>query len=140
MWLYFVDQHHRIRHDWFGFGNDTGLVAALMFLMLLAISNDLSLRGLGTRRWKSFQRWTYAAVMLTILHANAYQRVEARQGAYEVLLAGATLAIGTFQLAGWRRARTDRRLTTKPKTPNQIPALPRSRNAKTRGGNGLLNV
>src|ERR671925_496038 len=27
-WLYFVDQHHRVRHDLFGFGNDTGLLAS----------------------------------------------------------------------------------------------------------------
>ena len=31
-WLYFVDEHRHIRHDLFGFGNDTGLVAALLFL------------------------------------------------------------------------------------------------------------
>jgi sulfoxide reductase heme-binding subunit YedZ len=105
MWLYFVDEHHRIRHDWFGFGNDTGLAAALLFLLLLTISNDLSLRGLGTRRWKSLQRWTYAAVILTILHAIAYQHVEKRRGLYLILLAGITVAIATFQLAGWRRAK-----------------------------------
>jgi hypothetical protein len=33
---------------WFGIGNDTGLLA-LLLLLLLAISNDLSLRRLGTR-------------------------------------------------------------------------------------------
>src|SRR5215831_20652765 len=108
MWLYFVDEHRRIRDDWFGFGNDTGLGAALLFLLLVAISNDLSLRGLGTRRWKSLQRWTYAAVVLTILHAIAYQHVEERRGAYEVLLGGTTLAIAILQLAGWRRALTSR--------------------------------
>ena len=111
MWLYFVDEHHRVRNDWFGFGNDTGLAAALLFLLLLTISNDLSLRSLGTRRWKSLQRWTYAAVILTILHAIAYQHVEKRRGLYLILLAGITLAIATFQLAGWRRAKTTRPLT-----------------------------
>ena len=111
MWLYFVDEHHRIRHDWFGFGNDTGLAAALLFMLLLAISNDLSLRRLGTPRWKSLQRWTYAAVILTILHAVAYQHVEKRVGAYEAVLAGTILAITAFQLAGWRRAKARCRLT-----------------------------
>jgi sulfoxide reductase heme-binding subunit YedZ len=106
MWLYFVDQQYRIRHDWFGFGNDTGIVAALLFLLLLAISNDLSLRGLGTRRWKSLQRWTYGAAILTILHAVAYQHVEERRGAYELLLGGTALAIAAFQFAGWSRAKT----------------------------------
>jgi methionine sulfoxide reductase heme-binding subunit len=111
MWLYFVDEHHRIRHDWFGFGNDTGLAAALLFLLLLAISNDLSLRALGTRRWKSLQRWTYAAVILTVLHAFAYQHVEQRRAPYEILLAAITLAITVLQLSGWRRAKASRRST-----------------------------
>jgi methionine sulfoxide reductase heme-binding subunit len=39
-WLYFIDQHNHVRHDLFGFGNDTGLIAMLLFLLLLAISND----------------------------------------------------------------------------------------------------
>jgi DMSO/TMAO reductase YedYZ heme-binding membrane subunit len=57
-WLYFIDQHHRVRYDLFGIGNDSGLLAAVLFLLLLAISNDLSLRRLGTRTWKLLQRWT----------------------------------------------------------------------------------
>jgi methionine sulfoxide reductase heme-binding subunit len=109
MWLYFVDQHHRVRHDWFGFGNDTGVVAALLFVLLLAISNDLSLRGLGTRRWKSLQRWTYAAVLLTILHATAYQHVEERRRAYEVLLGTTTVAIAAFQFIGWKKSKATAR-------------------------------
>src|SRR5207237_8232384 len=81
-WLYFVDQSHRVRHDLFGIGNDSGLLAALLFLMLLAISNDLSLRRLGARTWKSMQSWTYAAVALTLMHAVAYQSIHERQAAY----------------------------------------------------------
>lgn len=108
MWLYFVDPQHRLRHDWFGWGNDTGVAAALLFLLLLAISNDLSLRRLGTRRWKAVQRWTYAAVILTILHAIAYQHVEERRAAYEVLLGVIIAAIAAFQLAGWVNSRNTR--------------------------------
>jgi methionine sulfoxide reductase heme-binding subunit len=48
-WLYFIDQHDRVRHDLFGLGNGAGLIAAFLFLLLLAISNDLSLRRLGTQ-------------------------------------------------------------------------------------------
>jgi len=102
-WLYFVDEHKRIRHDVFGFSNDTGLIAALLFLLLLAISNDLSLRRLGTRRWKSLQRWTYVAAALTGLHAVAYQQVEKRQAAYQVMVWGITAGLTALQLAGWSR-------------------------------------
>ena len=100
-WLYFIDQHNRVRHDLFGIGNDTGLLAALFFLLLLAISNDLSLRRLGTRTWKSLQRWTYMAVALTLIHAVAYQLIEKRQAAYKALL-GATIATtAVLQVAGF---------------------------------------
>jgi sulfoxide reductase heme-binding subunit YedZ len=103
-WLYFVDQHHRVRHDLFGFGNDTGTLAALFFLLLLAISNDFSLRRLGAQKWKSLQRWTYAAVALTVAHAAAYQQVEKRQAAYQAALWGAALVMAAFQIAGyWTR-------------------------------------
>jgi sulfoxide reductase heme-binding subunit YedZ len=36
MWLYFVDTRHHLRQDAFGFGNYTGIVAALVFALLLA--------------------------------------------------------------------------------------------------------
>ena len=32
-WLYFVNEHHHMRTGMFGFGNDIGLVSALVFLM-----------------------------------------------------------------------------------------------------------
>jgi methionine sulfoxide reductase heme-binding subunit len=104
-WLYFIDQHYRLRHDWFGIGNDTGLLAALLFLVLLAISNDLSLRRLGTRTWKSLQRWTYMAVALTLMHAVAYQLVEKRQAAYDALLWATIATTAVLQVAGWWRTK-----------------------------------
>ena len=100
-WLYFVDQNHRVRYDLFGIGNDSGLLAILLFLSLLAISNDLSLRYLGTRTWKSLQRWTYAAMTLTLTHAVAYQFVEKRQAAYDVLLWATVVATALIQFGGW---------------------------------------
>jgi sulfoxide reductase heme-binding subunit YedZ len=105
MWLYFVNERHHVRHDLFGFGNDTGLLAALLFLLLLAISSDRSLRSLGARAWKSLQRWTYAAVALTAAHAIAYQHIEQRKVSYEVLLGAAVVAVMSFQIAGWNRSK-----------------------------------
>jgi sulfoxide reductase heme-binding subunit YedZ len=104
-WLYFIDQHYRVRHDLFGIGNDAGLLAALLFLLLLAISNDLSLRRLGTRTWKSLQRWTYMAVALTLMHAVAYQLVEKRQAAYDALLWATIAMTAVLQGAGWWRTK-----------------------------------
>lgn len=105
-WLYFVDQHGRLRRDLFGFSNYTGAIAALVFLLLLAISNDLSLRKLGTARWKFIQRWTYAAAALTIAHAIAFQQVEKRKVPYETVVWVTALAVCGLQIAGWsKRAR-----------------------------------
>jgi sulfoxide reductase heme-binding subunit YedZ len=63
MWMYFFRSLHplKLQNTQFGFANLVGLGAALLFLMLLVISNDISLRALGIRRWKALQRWTYAA-------------------------------------------------------------------------------
>ena len=102
-WLYFIDQHHRVRHDLFGFANDSGLVAALFFVLLLSISNDLSLRRLGTKKWKSLQRWTYVAMALTLAHGVAYQYVEKRQPTYHALLWATMAATAALQVAGWKR-------------------------------------
>jgi len=112
-WLYFVDQHGHVRHDLFGFG----LIAALLFLLLLAISNDLSLRHFGPRKWKSLQRWTYGAVTLSVLHGIAYQHIEKRQTAHAATLWGVTAMVAILQVAGWRRIRVRQRPPATPRHP-----------------------
>lgn len=102
MWLYFVDDHHSLRKDLFGFGNYTGLVAALLFALLLALSNDVSLRWLGSARWKSLQRWAYAAIVLTALHGVLYQQVEKRTVPFVALFYVILAIIAAFQFAGYR--------------------------------------
>ncbi len=113
MWMYFLENLHpvRVQKSWFGLANYFGTVAVLVFLLLLAVSNDLSLRKLGTARWKSVQRWSYVAAGLTVVHGFAYQFVEKRQiGWVAVLLVVTTVAIN-LQLTGFllvRRARIAR--------------------------------
>jgi sulfoxide reductase heme-binding subunit YedZ len=111
-WLYFVDERGRLRHDMFGFANDTGAVAAIIVLMLLAISNDISLRRLGVRKWKSLQRWTYAAVVLTWLHGLAFQSVEDRQFGYRILFWVTIVLIVVLQLAGFWRTKNNPKSTS----------------------------
>jgi sulfoxide reductase heme-binding subunit YedZ len=91
-WLYFVDQRGKLRGDLFGFSNYTGAIA---------ISNDLSLRRLGTQRWKSLQRWTYAAAALTFIHGIAYQHIEKRYVALEAVVWTAVAVVCTFQVVGF---------------------------------------
>ena len=55
-----------VRYDLFGFANWSGLAATALLVLLLLISNDVSLRTLGSRRWKAWQRWTYWAGALVV--------------------------------------------------------------------------
>ena len=108
MWMYFVQQLHPLvlQKTGFGFANFTGLAAGAVFLMLLAISNDWSLRALGSKRWKSSQRWAYAAFGLTFVHGIAYQLVENRRFPWVLLLAALTGITATFQVLAFVRIRT----------------------------------
>jgi sulfoxide reductase heme-binding subunit YedZ len=107
MWLYFVGEDLRIRRDAFGFANYTGAVAVLVFALLLMLSNDWSLRRLGTKRWKSWQRWTYAAAALTVAHAVAYEHVEVRHLPFRMVLYTLVAGVLATQTAGiFRRSRT----------------------------------
>jgi sulfoxide reductase heme-binding subunit YedZ len=107
-WEYFVyppDQAHRIllRSDIFGLANYTGLAAAAVLAMLLAISNDAALRRLGTKRWKRLQRWSYAVALLVAVHGAAYQLLERRALPGVLLFAIVAAAGAALQLAGYRR-------------------------------------
>ena len=111
MWMYFLKQRHplKIQTGQFGSANYLGLISALLFLMLIAISNDISLRGLGLRRWKSIQRWTYAAVGLAIVHGVLFQLIEKRHLPWVLVFAALSILIVAVQLTGVIYARADRR-------------------------------
>jgi len=114
MWMYFFKKLHplTIQGGEFGFANCVGAGAALLFLMLVAISNDISLRSLGTRRWKSLQRWAYLAFTLTMAHGIAYQLVEKRQLAWVFIFGTLAIAALTMQAMGVLRITRD---TVQPK-------------------------
>ena len=108
-WLYFIwpaKETHRLplRTDAFGFANYTGLASTLILLLLLALSNDLSLRRLGTRRWKALQQWNYAGFALMAVHGAVFQIMEKRVLPVVVVFAGAVLVVTATQLLGRRRA------------------------------------
>ena len=77
-WLYYIydnwqEKHIQpFRYDMFGIANDTGLIAALILLALLATSNDAALRRLRTPGWKKLQRWNYFCFGLTAVHTVVY--------------------------------------------------------------------
>jgi sulfoxide reductase heme-binding subunit YedZ len=112
MWMYFLKQRHplKLQTGLFGSANDIGLLSALLFLMLLAISNDISIRSLGLQRWKSLQRWTYIAVGLAILHGILFQLVEKRHLPWVIFFAALSVFIIVIQLAGVVYVRTRRQI------------------------------
>jgi Predicted membrane protein len=102
MWMYFLKQRHplKLQTGLFGSANYVGLLSALLFLMLLAISNDLSLRAMGLQRWKAFQRWTYLAVGLAVAHGILFQLVEKRHLPWVIFFAALSIFIVVIQFAG----------------------------------------
>ncbi|MBW8769160.1 MAG: ferric reductase-like transmembrane domain-containing protein [Gemmatimonadetes bacterium] len=104
-YFFFRDETRRapVRYDLFGFANWTGLAATLLLLLLLVISNDISLRRLGSRRWKAWQRWTYWAGALIVAHGLAYQWIEKGNGGWVYLFVPVVLIVAGLQLDGRRR-------------------------------------
>jgi len=107
MWMYFFRRLHplQLQKTKFGFANYTGLIAALLFLLLIIISNDASLRAFGTRRWKSIQRWAYAAFGLSVVHGILFQLTEHRKLPWVLVFSALTALALLAQLLGVLRAR-----------------------------------
>jgi sulfoxide reductase heme-binding subunit YedZ len=109
-WLYFfygAEPRPRlwpfpVRVDVFGVANYAGLAATLVLVLLLLLSNDLSLRSLGSRWWKRLQQLSYVALGGVALHSILYQRLEERQLRWVVLFWVILLAAVTLQLVGFR--------------------------------------
>lgn len=95
----------------FGAANVLGLGATIVLLLLLVLSNDLSLRTLKGRRWKAIQRFNYALFGLVLLHTFGYQFEVGRMW----LLPAASIALAAVvlvaQAIGYRyyRARWERK-------------------------------
>lgn len=108
--LWAPEERHRLpmRYDVFGATNWSGLAATLLLIMLLAISNDLSLRRLGTGRWKSLQRWNYVAFGLVAFHGVIFQMLEKRSAPWMVTYGAMLLVVLVIQLLAVRQIRTAR--------------------------------
>ena len=82
-WIYFVHdfesgQLPSIRFDAFGLANHTGLLATIIIIVLLVLSNNTSLKKLGVVKWKSLQRLSYLLFALVMGHGFIYQLLEKR--------------------------------------------------------------
>jgi sulfoxide reductase heme-binding subunit YedZ len=106
-WLYYIygpKEHHSLpglplRHNLFGWANYTGLAATLLVIALLATSNDVMLRRMGTPGWKKLQRWNYAVFALVAFHTFAYQRGIEKQR-LDFVLSGVVCVAVTLVMQG----------------------------------------
>jgi sulfoxide reductase heme-binding subunit YedZ len=108
MWMYFLKRLHPpvLQSTLFGVANYTGLIAAMLLLLLLLISNDLSLRTLGVRRWKNLQRFSYFAFVFTGAHGVAYQLIEKRRFPWVLVFGLMMLVSITIQASAFRRIKS----------------------------------
>ena len=85
----------------FGMSNYIGAIATLILLLLLALSNDLSLRWLKRRRWKFLQRFNYLSFILVLAHTLSYQVIAKREYSIVVIVLGLTSVVFVMQSLGF---------------------------------------
>jgi sulfoxide reductase heme-binding subunit YedZ len=75
-WLYFLNQTeygYSIRLDNFGLANYSGLISALIIMLLLITSNDYLIKKLNPGNWKKIQRLSYFMFIITLIHCYFYR-------------------------------------------------------------------
>jgi len=90
-----------LRTDLIGIANDLGLLATLLTILLLLLSNDWSLTLFGARRWKNLQRWSYPLLALVVAHGLGYILQEHRQSTLLDTFVLTILAVLVLQVAGF---------------------------------------
>ena len=121
IWEYFfhppAPRRLLVRLDPFGLANYSGLGVTLILAVLLALSNDASLRWLGSRRWKTAHRSVYVAFALVLAHGALYQLMEKRNLPFVMLFVALVAAVLVLQLVGFRRVRLRPRRVMSGKVP-----------------------
>jgi methionine sulfoxide reductase heme-binding subunit len=102
-WLYFLnktDHGYSVRLDNFGLANYTGLISALVILLLLVTSNDYLLKKLNPRNWKNIQRLSYIMFILTLIHCYFYRIVKEDLNILYWFYLPLFITVITFQIIG----------------------------------------
>lgn len=97
-----------LRRDPFGIANHLGLIATVVILVLLATSNDMSMRKLGGRRWKSVQRSNYVLAFLLAAHTILYWEILERSLRMRVVFGGILVIVLGLQVSGFIHFRAKR--------------------------------
>ncbi|MGE5749067.1 MAG: ferric reductase-like transmembrane domain-containing protein [Gemmatimonas sp.] len=80
--------------------NHTGLISLLLLVVVLGVSNDLSLKRMGAKRWKRLQRLAYIAALVAAFHGTLYLLLEHRVPSLAALFVAITTTTAALQLAG----------------------------------------
>lgn len=97
---FFFRQNGRPLLNLTGASNWIGAAATVLLVLLLALSNQLSLRRLKGKRWKRLQRLNYVLAVLVFLHTFGYQMAGGREQAFVDATALAVVIVLVAQLAG----------------------------------------
>ncbi len=84
----------------YGLSNDAGLLATLILLLLLALSNTFTLRVLKGKRWKWLQRSTYLLAVLALAHTFGFQYLNLRSPLWNVSVIGVSIVVLVCQGCG----------------------------------------
>ena len=104
-WQYFLNKTefgYSIRTDNFGLANYTGLISALIIVLLLITSNDYLLKKLNSTNWKNIQRLSYLMFILAIIHCFYYRIVKGNLNLIYSLYIPLFIIVLTFQMIGMR--------------------------------------
>ncbi len=116
------------RLDRIGFAVYFGLTHASLLLLLLITSNNLSLRTLGSKRWKSLHRLIYVIWISIGLHALTFQTLENRAIPIRLVFGSIYLTVVAAQIAGFLKFRRKARA----KAMNQEPATHGNQSGKSK--------
>ncbi len=92
--------------------NFLGLIAVILLIVLVSISNDVALRRFGAAKWKAVQRVTYIVIVAVVLHGAMYQIIEKRRWPLALIFSLLIVSAAAMQWAGARARKIRRELTS----------------------------
>jgi sulfoxide reductase heme-binding subunit YedZ len=121
LWGLFFYANGAPKFNLFGISNDFGLVAALVVLFLMVLSNNFFLKKLKGKNWKNMQRLNYLLYVVALVHTFTQQANNGRNPLLVfgvIALAGVVMAAQSVGFVVYRKRSQQR------KTDATAPAKP----------------
>ena len=97
-----------IRSELYSWGTRLGYAIAVLFIILLVLSNDWMVRTVGLKWWKRIQRFSYLVFLFTCIHAFAFQVLESREARWIVVVSLVTMMVLIGQSFGFASIKNSR--------------------------------